>query len=109
LNPKERAVALEDSTDLEAAYSAVAIKGDTSAPGAEDEVDFHYVCFATSNSRYIYELDGDRKCPIDKGIITPIEDDMLSEDGLAIIREFIQQKGGDGFSLMALVHSHGTG
>jgi ubiquitin carboxyl-terminal hydrolase L3 len=105
LNPNDRALALENSEELEAVYSAVAVKGHTLAPNAQDDVDYHYVCFATSSSHHIYELDGDRKCPIDRGIIPP-EDDMLSEDGLGILKEFIEEKGGNGFSLMALVSSH---
>jgi ubiquitin carboxyl-terminal hydrolase L3 len=104
LKPNERALALEDSKELESVCTAAAVKGDTSTPSAEDEVDFHYVCFVASNSHHIFELDGDRKCPIERGSI-PFEDDMLCGDGLSIIREFIKQKGGNGFSLMALVTS----
>jgi ubiquitin carboxyl-terminal hydrolase L3 len=85
------------------------MKGDTPAPTyAEDEVDFHFVCFVKSNGNSrIYELDGDRIRPVDKGVVMASNDDMLSEGGLGIVREFIQQKKGDGsgFSLMALVPS----
>ena len=35
-----------------------------------EEVDFRFVCFVKSNKNSrIYELDGDRKCPTDKGIV----------------------------------------
>jgi len=109
LNPYRRALILENSKELESVYVAAAMKGDTPAPtNAEDEVDFHYVCFVKSNrDSHIYELDGDRICPIDKGITIGSNDDMLSEGGLSIVREFIQRKSGDGsgFSLMALVPS----
>ncbi len=50
-------------------------------------------------------MDDDRKCPIDKRIIPP-EGDLLSEKRLGILREFIEQNGGDRFSLTALVSSH---
>ena len=74
---------------------------------AEDEVDFHFVCFVKSNKNSrIYELDGDRKCPIDKGILL-VGDDMLAENGLNIVRDFIQRErsGSVGFNLMALVRT----
>jgi ubiquitin carboxyl-terminal hydrolase L3 len=46
LKPEERALVLEDSKELESAYTSVATEGDTQAPeNAEDEVDFHYICF----------------------------------------------------------------
>ena len=106
LNPRERALTLEKSEELESVYTAAAMKGDTSVPtNAEEEVDFHFVCFVKSNKNSrIYELDGDRKCPIDKGIVLACGDDMLAGGGLGIVREFIQrEKSGDsGFSLMAL-------
>lgn len=73
---------------------------------AEAEVDFHFVCFVNSNkSARIFELDGDRKCPIDRGVLLASGDDMLSEGGLSILKKFIEQEGsgGAGFSLMALV------
>ncbi len=104
LNPHERALILEKSEELESIYMRAAIKGDTSVPtNAEEEVDFHYVCFvkSTKNSR-IYELDGDRKCPIDKGILLASGEDMLAEGGLNIMREFIHRERNFGFSLMAL-------
>ena len=37
---------------------------------AEDEVDFHYVCFVkSSKTGHLYELGGDRKGPVDHGIL----------------------------------------
>jgi len=88
-------------------YATAATGGDTLAPtNAEDEVDFHFVCFVKSNKNSrIYELDGDRAGPIDKGIILASGDDMLAAGGLSIVKEYIQREGsgGSGFSLMALV------
>ncbi|PKS11979.1 hypothetical protein jhhlp_001275 [Lomentospora prolificans] len=105
LEPQEQAAVLEDSQELEAAYNQVAAQGDTAAPdNPEDEVYFHYVCFTRSNvNDRLYELDGDRKGPIDRGAVLRPNDDVLSEGGLAVIREYIEREHGNtGFGLMAL-------
>ncbi|KAH7389437.1 ubiquitin carboxyl-terminal hydrolase, family 1 [Phaeosphaeria sp. MPI-PUGE-AT-0046c] len=106
-SPRERTLALETSEELESAYATAAKQGDSTAPAnAEDEVDFHFVCFAKSNKNaHVYELDGDRKGPIDRGALLGPNDDMFAEGVLGIVREFIQRERGEssGFSLMALV------
>ncbi|TPX14028.1 uncharacterized protein E0L32_000422 [Thyridium curvatum] len=104
LKPLDRATLLEDDEQLESAYKAVALQGDSEVPGnPEDEVDFHYVCFVKSHKNgHLYELDGDRKGPVDWGRLDS-EDDVLSEKGLGVIREFIGGiSRGVGFSLLAL-------
>jgi ubiquitin carboxyl-terminal hydrolase L3 len=80
------------------------MEGQTSVPAnAEDEVDYHYVAFVPSKQNgHIYELDGDRKGPIDTGVLLNLEDDMLSESGLGVLKRFVREKGEFGFSLMAL-------
>jgi ubiquitin carboxyl-terminal hydrolase L3 len=46
LKPRDRAIALEDSMALETSHADAAIQGDSAVPtNAEDEVEFHYVCF----------------------------------------------------------------
>lgn len=105
LQPDERAKILEDSEEIESAYATVARQGDSEVPeNPEDEVEFHYVCFVRSpKSGHIYELDGDRKGPIDRGKFEGAED-MLSEGCLNLVRDFItKEKGNLNFSLMALV------
>ena len=82
----------------------MALQGDSEVPAnPEDEVDFHYVCFVKSHRNgHLYELDGDRKGPIDWGLLGP-DDDVLSEKGLGAIREFIGRVSRSmGFSLLAL-------
>lgn len=106
LGPDHRARALEDSAELESAYKLVAEKGDSEGPeNPEDEVDFHYICFVNSlkNSR-LYELDGDKRGPIDRGAFHD-NGDMLSQGCLKLIKEFIDRENGENisFSLMALV------
>ena len=104
LRPDKRAKALELSEELENAYKKAALQGQSRIP--EDvaaEVDYHYVCFLKSKD-VLYELDGDKKGPVNRGALSP-QDDVLSDKGLSIIQEFIQIEGGQNpnFSLMALV------
>ncbi|KAJ9133681.1 Ubiquitin carboxyl-terminal hydrolase [Pleurostoma richardsiae] len=103
LDPVQRASALEGDEKLESEYSTVALQGDTEPPeNSEDEVDYHYVCFVKSHKNgHLYELDGDRKGPVDWGHFEG--SDMLSEEGLSIIKKFIKPIASDvGFSLLAL-------
>lgn len=83
------------------------MQGDSTVPdNAEDEVDFHYVCFVKSHKNgHLYLMDGDRKGPIDRGPLLAPQEDVLAEGGLSVIREFIRrEKGGNPqFSLLALV------
>ncbi|KAI0014594.1 ubiquitin carboxyl-terminal hydrolase, family 1 [Xylariomycetidae sp. FL0641] len=91
LQPAERAAALENSKPLEDAYNSVASEGDTEAPDAEDEVEFHYFCFVKSHQNgHLYLLDGDRKRPIDLGGLG-IEEDVLSNKCLDIVRGMMAQ------------------
>jgi ubiquitin carboxyl-terminal hydrolase L3 len=106
LAPHQRALALEDSKDLEAAHAHAAKRGDTVVPvNAEDEVDFHYICFVPSHrNNHVYEMDGDKKGPVDTGLALNDGEDLLSK-GVSLVREVIQHEGGSdlNFSLMALV------
>jgi ubiquitin carboxyl-terminal hydrolase L3 len=103
-----RALVLEDSASLEAAHGAVAVKGDSEVPqSAEDEVDFHYICFVKSKANgHLYELDGDRKGPLDRGLVdSAAPDGVLGPEAFDVIRQFmsLEQKGNINFNLMALV------
>lgn len=106
LGPKDRAKALQESDEIESAYRTAALQGDSEVPAsAEDEVDFHYVCFVKSTKNgHLYELDGDRKGPVDHGAIDLHHDDLLSGDGLRFIQNFISREKGANvnFSLLAL-------
>ncbi|EUC41310.1 hypothetical protein COCMIDRAFT_106484 [Bipolaris oryzae ATCC 44560] len=101
----ELARALENRQELEKAYADAAIKGDTDAPvNAEDEVDYHYVAFVqSSKSRHLYQLDGDRKRPIDLGTLET-DEDALGSKCLDVIRNMVALENNNvNFSLMALV------
>lgn len=95
LGPAAHAKVIEDSEDVESAYRTAALRGETGVPeNAEDEVDFHYVCFVkSSKTGYLYELDGDRKGPVDHGILKAGED-FLSGRALSIIENFISREKG---------------
>lgn len=98
-------MALEADIGLEEAYDAVARKGSTEAPeNAEDEVDYHYICFVKSGKAdHLYQLDGDRKQPLDLGPM-PTGNDVLADKCLDVIRGMIASEDGNmNFSLMALV------
>lgn len=107
LKPMERADLLYESQALESAHQSAAAKGDTAAPSAETKVDLHFVCFVKSNDNHLWELDGRRKGPLDRGPLGP-EDDALSEKALDLgVRSLLkrEEKAGGGdlrFSLVAL-------
>ncbi|KAG9003090.1 ubiquitinyl hydrolase 1 [Tulasnella sp. 427] len=109
LTPKSRALSLEDSEDLERAHAAAAQKGDSAVPEhPEDEVDYHYICFVKSTKNgHLYQLDGDRKGPVDLEIVLKEGTDLLDDRVLAVLRRFIYGEDGinQNFSLMALAPS----
>jgi ubiquitin carboxyl-terminal hydrolase L3 len=104
LQPQDCALVLENSAELESIYNTAAIEGDSSVPtDAQEDVDFHFVCFVKNENSRIYELDGDRKGPVDKGLMLNPEDDMLSGTSIGVVKECIARERGTnfGFSLMA--------
>ncbi|KZM24554.1 Ubiquitinyl hydrolase 1 [Ascochyta rabiei] len=106
--PRDFARTLEASARLEETYSKAAMAGDSNVPeDAEEEVDYHYVCFVKNRHSHILELDGDRKGPIDKGPLLNHDDDLLSEASMAVVRGYIERERGHnlGFNLMALVRT----
>ncbi|CAO2654849.1 Nn.00g115820.m01.CDS01 [Neocucurbitaria sp. VM-36] len=110
LKPIDRANLLYESKALESAHQAAASGGDTSAPAAEDNVDLHYVCFVKSKNNHLWEMDGRRKGPLDRGELSP-DEDVLSEKALDLgVRSFLKREvaagGGDlRFSLITLAES----
>jgi len=102
-----RADLLYESQALESAHQSAASKGDTAAPSAETKVDLHYVCFVKSTNNHLWELDGRRKGPLDRGLLGR-DEDVLSENALALgVKSFLkrEEEAGGGelrFSLVAL-------
>ena len=110
LSPQARADLLYESEALESAHQSAAGGGDTSAPDAEDNVDLHYVCFVKSQDNNLWELDGRRKGPLNRGKLSA-DEDVLSDQALDLgVRSFLKRAseagGGDlRFSLITLAES----
>jgi len=107
LGPIERADLLYNSQALETAHQSAASRGQSNAPGAEDDVDLHYVCFVKDGQNHLWEMDGRRKGPLDRGVLEAGED-VLSEKALDLgVRRFLKREeevgGGElRFSLISL-------
>ena len=110
LEPKARAELLEDTEALETASQAAATSGDSAVPDANDSVDLHYVCFVKGKNGHLWEMDGRRKGPLDRGELAA-EDDVLSEAALNKgVRAFLkrEEEAGGGelrFSLITLAEA----
>jgi len=106
LKPADRAQLVESSDSLESAHQSAATEGSSEAPDAEADVDFHYICFVkSSKNNHLYELDGGRKGPLDRGDLG--QDDVLSEKALKVVKSFIEREHGENlnFSIVALAPS----
>ncbi|KAL8760942.1 MAG: hypothetical protein Q9184_002910 [Pyrenodesmia sp. 2 TL-2023] len=109
LDPSSRAQLLETSPSIAQAHASAASGGDTTAPSAEADIDLHFVAFVKSANNNLWELDGRRKGPLNRGKLAD-EDDVLAEKALDLgVRRFLRREeelGGDlRFSLMALAPS----
>ncbi|KAI9055318.1 hypothetical protein LZ554_000278 [Drepanopeziza brunnea f. sp. 'monogermtubi'] len=110
LNPVERADLLYNSQALENAHQRAASQGQSHAPDAEDNVELHYVCFVKDENNHLWEMDGRRKGPLDRGVLSP-EEDVLCEKALDLgVRKFLNREAevGEGemrFSLITLAPS----
>jgi ubiquitin carboxyl-terminal hydrolase L3 len=106
LGPDARAELLYESEALESAHKAAASEGDTTAPSADESVDLHFVCFVKSKDDHLWELDGRRKGPLDRGVLSP-DDDVLSDKALDLgPKAFMAREAAGGdlrFSLISLV------
>lgn len=107
MKPAERADLLHESEALESAHQSAATAGDTAAPSAQASIDLHFVCFTKSRANRLWELDGRRKGPIDRGLLSA-DEDLLSAKALELgVKSFLKREeaagGGDmRFSLVAL-------
>lgn len=103
LAPPERSALLEKSSALASAHRDAASQGATSAPEATDDVDLHYVCFVKTADGTLWELDGRRKGPLQRGQLEENED-VLSQKALTVgPLKFLEREGADlRFSAVAL-------
>jgi ubiquitin carboxyl-terminal hydrolase L3 len=98
---------LSTSPDLETFYTTAATSGDTRTPEQGEEVDWHYTCFVPGpDVRVLFELDGDRWGPLERGVLADDGSDF-GEKARGTIKEYFE--GGEGrgkegmFSVLALV------
>jgi ubiquitin carboxyl-terminal hydrolase L3 len=107
LAPIERADLLYNSKALESAHADAASQGQSNAPDATDDIDLHFVCFVKDEKNQLWELDGRRKGPLNRGHLAEVED-VLSETALELgPRKFLKREAelGQGelrFSIVAL-------
>ncbi|RDL30651.1 Ubiquitin carboxyl-terminal hydrolase [Venustampulla echinocandica] len=109
LAPIDRADLLYNSQALERAHQGAAAGGQSNAPAAEDDIDLHYVCFVKDDKNDLWELDGRRKGPLNRGNLG--DEDALSEKALDLgVRQFLKREAESGggelrFSLISLAPS----
>lgn len=109
LKMEERARMLYECAEFEEAHQSVAEMGDTAAPSAEagDRLGQHFVAFVKGDDGKLWELEGSRKGPIERGVLEN-DEDVLSERALAlglgrVIEMEMASGGGDlRFSCIAL-------
>lgn len=92
LDPGKRADLLYQSQSLEAAHATAAASGDTTAPDANAVVDLHFVAFIKDKNNDLWELDGRRKGPLNRGKLAA-DQDVLSEEGQNMgVRAFLKRE-----------------
>jgi ubiquitin carboxyl-terminal hydrolase L3 len=107
----ERAKVLEDSDEFEKAHVDAAKLGDTAAPTPQNNVHSgqHFVAFVKAKDGNLWELEGDRKGPLDRGALKDDEDVLSAaalEKGLGRLIRIESEKGWDlRFSAIALAQS----
>lgn len=113
MNPVSRTELLETSHDLAAAHASAAAEGDTAAPPADERVDLHFVAFVKSPQGNLWELDGRRKGPLNRGRL-PEGEDLLGERAVDLgPKRFLEAEKAAGeagelrFSILALGPSFG--
>ena len=112
LPPVERAELLYNSQALESAHQSAASQGQSNAPDAADDIDLHFVCFVKDAKNHLWEMDGRRKGPLNRGQLTESED-VLSDKALDLgPRKFLAREAENGggelrFSLITLAPSFG--
>ena len=105
-----RANVLYTSAALEAAHEEAAKLGDTIAPSAEegDHLGQHFVAFVKGRDGHLWELEGARKGPLDRGVLGEGEDALSERAVRAGLGRVIEEEGKRGaggdlrFSCIAL-------
>ncbi|CAO2652427.1 Nn.00g007100.m01.CDS01 [Neocucurbitaria sp. VM-36] len=107
----ERAKVLEDSEEFEKAHAEAAQLGDTATPTpvSNEHTGQHFVAFVKAKDGHLWELEGDRKGPLDRGALKDDEDALSPaalEKSLGRLMRIESENGGDlRFSAIALAPS----
>jgi ubiquitin carboxyl-terminal hydrolase L3 len=107
----ERAKVLEDSDEFEQAHAEAAKLGDTAAPTpvSDQHAGQHFVAFVKGKDGHLWELEGGRRGPLDRGELKEDEDALSPaalEAGIGRLIRIESQTGGDlRFSAIALAKS----
>lgn len=103
----DRARVLEDSAAFEKAHQEAAMLGDTVVDAGHKGQ--HFVAFVKGKDGHLWELEGARKGPLDRGLLKEDEDVLSAaavERGLGRLMRIESEKGGDlRFSAIALAAS----
>ncbi|KEF60820.1 uncharacterized protein A1O9_02382 [Exophiala aquamarina CBS 119918] len=83
LKPTERGQYVHDSDILEKAHAVAAQAGDTIAPALGEDPGHAFIAFVKGKDGHLYELNGCRKGPVDRGILEE-DEDVLSDNALAL-------------------------
>lgn len=105
LKPKERAQLLYDSDILETAHKEAAQTGDSRAPTIDEPVLYGFTAFVKGKDERLWELEGQRKGPQERGVLEEGED-VLSEKAVQLgpLRIINREKASEQrFSCLALV------
>lgn len=97
---QKRGEALVNAKIIEQAHHSIATEGQTDAPSADDNVEYHFICFVQRDGA-LYELDGAKKYPINHGASS--EETFLSDAAKVIKANFFDKADGDmHFSVITL-------
>ncbi|KAF2266452.1 ubiquitin carboxyl-terminal hydrolase isozyme L4 [Lojkania enalia] len=104
----DRAKVLEESDAFEEAHQEAAVLGDT-LPETQDHLGQHFVAFVKGKDGHLWELEGARKGPLDRGPLGEDEDVLSAaavERGLGRLMRIESENGGDlRFSATVLAES----
>lgn len=106
LKPVPRAEVLYNSSELEHAHMAAAVKGDSAPPRSDEGNGFHFLAFTKGKNGHLYELNGNWDGPLDHGKL-PEGDDLMSEKALEMgVGRYIKMADGSiEYSMVALATS----
>jgi ubiquitin carboxyl-terminal hydrolase L3 len=82
LTPEERGKLLEEDDEIEHIHEEAAQEGQTEAPEAHDDVNYHFIAFVNIDGQ-VTELDGRKRAPVPHG---PTTDDTFLEDACAVVQ-----------------------